>query len=101
MEKSMLEVAHNMASDLYGAGVIDATTMREFDALCLPEVRALKPQEIKKLRLREKVSQVVFAKYLNASPSTIRKWEQGEKHPRGTSLKLLHIVAKKGLEAVA
>jgi len=93
MEKSMLEVAHDMANDLYDAGVIDAITMREFDVLCLPEVRTLNSREIKKLRLREKVSQVVFAKYLNASPSTVRKWEQGEKHPRGTSLKLLNLVA--------
>ncbi len=93
----MLEVAHDMANDLYDAGVIDATTMREFDALCLPEVRVLTPHDIKKLRLREKVSQVVFAKYLNTSPSTVRKWEQGEKNPRGTSLKLLNLVADNGL----
>jgi len=97
MEKSMLEVAHDMANDLYNVGVINVTTMWEFDALCLPEVRSLTPQEIKKLRLREKVSQVVFAKYLNTSPSAVRKWEQGKKHPRGTSLKLLNLVADNGL----
>lgn len=54
-------------------------------------------QEIKRIRLREKVSQVIFAKILNTSPSTIRQWEQGNKHPRGTSLKLLNLVAEKGL----
>jgi putative transcriptional regulator len=43
----------------------------------------------------------VFAKYLNTSPSTIRQWEQGEKHPRGTSLKLLNLVADKGLSILA
>jgi putative transcriptional regulator len=94
---SMLEVAHQMAKGLYQANAINATTMREFDALCLPPVKELSATEIKKIRLREKVSQPVFAKCLNTSTSAVKQWEQGEKHPRGTSLKLLNLVAKKGL----
>lgn len=96
----MLETAHQMAKGLYKAGVIDTMTMREFDALCLPAVKELSSKEIKKIRLRQKVSQPVFAKYLNTSTSTVRQWEQGEKHPRGTSLKLLNLVAEKGLAAL-
>lgn len=94
---TMLETAHEMAKGLYQANVIDAMTMREFDALCLPPVKDLSANEIKKLRLREKVSQPIFAKCLNTSTSTIKQWEQGEKHPRGTSLKLLNMVSEKGL----
>lgn len=94
---TMLEVAHEMAKGLYEAKVIDATTMREFDTLCLTPVKELSPKEIKKIRIREKVSQPVFAKCLNTSTSTVKQWEQGEKHPRGTSLKLLNLVAEKGL----
>jgi putative transcriptional regulator len=94
---TLLETAHDMAKGLFEAEIIDAVTMREFDVLCLPEIKQLTPFQIKKLRLREKVSQVVFAKYLNTSASTVRQWEQGEKHPRGTSLKLLNLVADKGL----
>lgn len=94
---TLLEAAHEMAKGLYEANVIDATTMREFDTLCLPPVKELSATEIKKLRLREKVSQPVFAKCLNTSTSTVKQWEQGEKHPRGTSLKLLNLVAEKGL----
>src|SRR5580704_14757924 len=92
---SMLEVDHQMAKGLYQANVINATTMREFDTLCLPPVKELSATEIKKIRLREKVSQPVFAKCLNTSTSTVKQWEQGEKHPRGTSLKLLNLVAEK------
>lgn len=95
---TMLEVAHEMAKGLYEANVIDATTMREFDTLCLAPVKELSPKEIKQIRLKEKVSQPVFAKCLNTSTSTVKQWEQGEKHPRGTSLKLLNLVAEKGLE---
>ena len=94
---SILETVHETAKGLYDAHIIDATTMREFDELCLPPVKDLSANEIKNLRLREKVSQPVFAKFLNTTLSTVRQWEQGEKHPRGTSLRLLNLVAKKGL----
>ncbi|MEE2000885.1 helix-turn-helix domain-containing protein [Alkalimonas sp. MEB108] len=56
---------------------------------------------IKALREREHVSQAVFAAYLNTSPSTVKQWEQGGKKPRGTSLKLLNLVADKGLKVLA
>ncbi len=93
----LMETAHDMAKGLYEMGAIDATTMREFDVLCLPKVKDLSDKEIKRIRLREKVSQAVFASYLNTSTSTVQQWERGEKHPRGTSLKLLNLVADKGL----
>lgn len=98
MKKSLLEVAHEMATDLYEAGIIDAVTMREYESICIPPVRELSPYEIKRIRLHEKVSQAIFAKYLNTSTSTIRQWEQGGKHPRGTSLRLLNLIAAKGLK---
>jgi len=94
---SILETVHETAKGLYDAHIIDATTMREFDELCLPPIKDLSANAIKNIRLREKVSQHVFAKFLNTTLSTVRQWEQGEKHPRGTSLRLLNLVAKKGL----
>lgn len=101
MKKTLKEVAHELANDLYEAGVIDAVTLREYDVLSIPPVPDLSPREIKRIRLHEKVSQSVFSKYLNTSASTVRQWEQGEKHPRGSSLKLLNLVAVKGLEVLA
>jgi putative transcriptional regulator len=97
---SILETVHETAKSLYDANIINTTTMREFDELCLPEVKELSPREIKDIRLREKVSQAVFAKFLNTSSSTIRQWEQGDKHPRGTSLRLLTLIAEKGLKVL-
>lgn len=99
-KNTLLGTAHKIAKGLYEADIIDATTMREFDALCLPPVKDLSASEIKKIRIREKVSQTVFAMCLNTSTSTVKQWEQGEKHPRGTSLKLLNIVAKNGLKVL-
>lgn len=91
------DTIYEMATALYDIDAIDSVTMREFDSLRLPEVPNYGAKEIKKLRLREKVSQAVFAKFLNTTVHTVRDWEQAKKHPRGTSLKLLDLVANKGL----
>jgi putative transcriptional regulator len=74
--------------------------MREFDALCLPPINNLSAAQIKRLRMRNKASQAVFAAFLNTSPSTVQKWEQGQKKPNGPSLKLLNLIEQKGLEAL-
>lgn len=97
----LLDVLQETAQGLHAAGVMGTTTMREFDALCLPPVQQYTAEQIKELRLRFKASQAVFAAYLNTSLSTIQKWEQGQKHPNGPSLKLLNLVDRKGLEALA
>lgn len=101
MKESLLNVAHEIATALYDIDAIDTTTMREYDTLILAPIHDFSATEIKKIRLREKVSQAVFALYLNISLSTVRQWEQGGKHPRGTSLKLLNLINNKGLEAIA
>ncbi|TDR72024.1 helix-turn-helix domain-containing protein [Paludibacterium purpuratum] len=101
MTSRLLNTLHETAKELADIGLIDAQTMREFDASCLPPVKPFSPTEIKSLRLSCRASQAVFAAYLNTSLSTIRKWERGEKHPNGPSLKLLNLVARKGLEVLA
>ncbi len=100
MKKTITEVVHESAKGLYDAGLMDSTTMREFDSLCLPEIHKMKPSEIKKIRLREKISQSVMARCLNVSPSSVQHWERGEKNPSGAALKLLNLIEQKGLDAV-
>lgn len=85
---------------LHDAGVVGKVTMREFDALCPPPVRAFSAADIKRLREGLNFSQPVFALHLHTSASTVRKWEQGETHPAGPALKLLNILADKGLQAI-
>ena len=93
----ILEEMHEAARGLHRIGLMDAVTMREFDVLCLAPVRALSATQIRKLRTRHGVSQVVFAHYLNTSPSTVRQWEQGVKRPSGPALRLLDVVSRNGL----
>ena len=101
MGKSILDTVHETAKDLHSAGVMKETTMREFDALCLPPVKEYTATQIKRIRIKNHASQGVFAAYLNTSVSTVQKWEQGQKRPNGPSLKLLNLVAEKGLEILA
>jgi putative transcriptional regulator len=90
-----------MARSLYEVGAIDAKTLREFKTFRLEEPKSYSAYDIKRLRLREKISQAVFARYLNTSVSTVQKWEIGEKKPSGPALKLLDLVERKGLKALA
>lgn len=94
-------MVHETAQDLHAAGVMKETTLREFDALCLPPVKEYTAIQIKRIRTKNHASQGVFAAYLNTSVSTVQKWEQGQKKPNGPSLKLLNLVAEKGLEILA
>ncbi len=95
------EAIHTSAAALRKVGAIDKATMRDFDVRHLAVPSTIKPTEIKRLRERNKVSQPVFARYLNTSESTIEKWETGAKKPSGMALKLLAVVKKHGLKVLA
>jgi putative transcriptional regulator len=102
MKKSRIVAEmHETARGLHGAGAIDKRTMRDFDALCTPPVRKLSAAQIRAIRARARMSQAVFAAVLNTSISTVQKWEIGEKRPSGPSLKLLDVIERKGIEALA
>ncbi|EDN69537.1 DNA-binding protein [Beggiatoa sp. PS] len=96
MDKSILEVVHETANGLTQAGVMDIKTQQELEALCLP-LKEYSAEQIKHIRLKNNLTQAIFATYLNLSPSTIQKWEMGKTKPKGPSLKLLNLVEQKGL----
>ncbi len=95
------EAIHSSAAAMFKVGTIDKATMRKFDESCLAQPPALAPRDIKRLRENQKVSQPVFARYLNISESTVEKWESGAKKPSGAALKLLAVVQKHGLDVLA
>ena len=99
-DKSLLEVLHSSVKSMHDLDIVDGQTMRNFNKACLPLIEALTPNEIKAIRLENKISQSVFAKLMNASSSTIQKWETGEKEPKGISLKLLNIVKHRGVDVL-
>lgn len=72
-------VMHKKAKGLHKAGAMDIKTMREFESLCLPKVKEYNVTRIKRLHIKNKASQSVFAAYLNTSPSTVQRQETGQK----------------------
>jgi putative transcriptional regulator len=100
VKSRVFEAVHEAAQDLHRLGFIDKRRMAHYDALCLPPAPDYEATQIKALRERLQLSQVVMADLLGASPSTVRKWEAGDKCPSGPSRRLLDILERKGLEAV-
>ncbi|MHC5615263.1 MAG: hypothetical protein ACYTXA_30900 [Nostoc sp.] len=49
-KSAILEAVHETVTGLHKAGLIDQTTLREFDSLCLSEIEPLEPKQIKEIR---------------------------------------------------
>jgi putative transcriptional regulator len=92
---------HETMEALHEIGAVDKQTMREFDEACLAPAQAMSPDEIRALRERERLSQPVFARYLNVSKNLVSDWERGVKKPGGPALRLLTVIKKRGIEAIA
>jgi putative transcriptional regulator len=95
------EAIHSAAQGLHRAGTIDKATMRDFDESCLATPPEISAEDIKRIREQARVSQPIFARYLNTSESTVQKWEAGTKRPSGMALKLLSVVERHGLKVLA
>jgi putative transcriptional regulator len=96
----VLDVVYETAADLERLGFINKRKMQKLDALCMAPIAPYDSAQIRALREQHKLSQTVMASVLNTSASTVRKWEIGEKHPSGPSLKLLNLLDRKGLDAL-
>lgn len=92
---------HETMEALHDIGAVGKQTMREFDDACLTPVEVLSGDQILLLRQREHISQPVFARYLNVSRNLVSDWERGVKKPGGPALRLLTVIQKKGLAAIA
>ncbi len=100
MRDSIAESIINTVADLNRSGLVNDITMRNIESLCIPEVQEYSPEKIISIRKKLKLSQAALASVFNISPSTVQKWEQGNKKPTGASKKLLDIIERKGLEAL-
>ena len=100
MRESIVESVKNTIQDLHKSGLVNDITMKNIENLCLPEVQDFSPEKIVSIRKKFKLSQAALASVFNISPSTVQKWEQGNKKPAGASKKLLDIIERKGLDAL-
>ncbi len=76
----LLEAVHEIAADLHRLGFIDKRRMKNYELLCLEPIPAFDSKKIRALRAQLNLSQAVLAAVLNTSPSTVGKWEIGEKN---------------------
>lgn len=100
MRKSIAESITSTVKDLNRSGLVDTITMKNIENLCLPDVQEYTPEKIVSIRKKFRLSQAALASIFNISPSTVQKWEQGNKKPTGASRKLLDIIERKGIEAL-
>lgn len=94
------DTINDLAHGLYNAEIIDKKTLRNLTDEDLPVLNEYTGEEIQFLRQKQKLSQSVFARYLNVSPSMIRSLEQGQRHAHGAILKLLNIVDRHGISGL-
>lgn len=57
MKRNLVEVAQELANDLYNAGAIDSVTKCEYEAACLTPVREIFTEEINRIGMPENFSQ--------------------------------------------
>jgi putative transcriptional regulator len=60
--------------------------------LTIKPVTAFNTADIKRIRQKTGLSQVIFAGSLGVSPKTVEAWENGRNKPEGASRRLLEVV---------
>lgn len=95
MRDSIKKSIGETAQDLMNSGVKTSFTQKELNSLGveIPEVQ-LSAIQIQEIRKQINLSQTVFARLLNVSPSSIRQWEQGKRKPTGATKVLLELLKK-------
>jgi putative transcriptional regulator len=100
LTKELSETAEDLrASRIPEKAVHEKITMRH-EAGARPAQLSFTGEEIKSLREKCRLSQAVFANYLNLTAGYVSQLERGAKRPNGPALVLLDIIRRKGLDAI-
>ena len=57
--------------------------------LTVEPVECFEPDEIRSIRNRTGLTQLIFARYMGVSVKTVEAWESGRNHPEGAACRLL------------
>ncbi len=93
------------AEDMHSTGILDEATyakitMRHLDVIDEAGIEPLTGDDIRAMRERARMSQAVFARYLNLTVGYVSQLERGTKRPTGAALALLNVIRRKGIEAI-
>lgn len=97
----IIDIAHDLALELHEVGAMDTLTLRKIEQLRIPEAPIFTAAKIRLIREKARMSQPVFARFLNVGATTVAQWEQGKKTPSGPSARLLDVIERKGIDAIA
>jgi len=100
--KNHSKVLDMVEEDLRAIGEVKdvSLSIKKFNKIRYPEPRHYTARDVVKIRRKLNVSQAVFAYLLNASESTVKKWETGMKEPGGANCRLLQIIETNGAEVL-
>ena len=77
------------AEDMHSTGILDEAS-----------IEPLTGDDIRAMRERARMSQAVFARYLNLTVGYVSQLERGTKRPTGAALALLNVIRRKGIEVI-
>jgi putative transcriptional regulator len=102
LTRELLETAADMnATGIMDRATYEKITMRHLGGIAnAPAATPISGVEIRALRERARMSQSVFAKYLNLTVGYVSQLERGAKRPTGAVLVLLNVIRRKGIEAI-
>lgn len=101
LTNTLLETAGGMRkAGLMDRVTYDKITLRHLGPKDTPRVAPILPEQIRTMRTRAKVSQAVFARYLNLTVGYVSQLERGTKRPTGAALALLNVIKRKGIDAI-
>ena len=98
----LLQEALETAAGFNAYGVMSKSDMAKIGVLCQQPPEYSSDRVVAIRTSIAKMSQSVFASFLNVSVSTVQKWESpaAQKHPSGAAAKLLQLVEAKGVESL-
>jgi putative transcriptional regulator len=100
LTRALLETADDMRRvGIMGATGHEKITLRHLGRGA-PGLEPLTGEEIRALREKARLSQAVFAGYLNLTVGYVSQIERGAKHPSGPALVLLNLIRRKGIAAI-
>ena len=98
---ALVETAAGMhKAGLLDKGAYEKITMRHLGPEGAPKVVPITGKQIRTMRERARLSQAVFARYLNVTVGYVSQLERGAKRPTGAALALLNVIKRKGFEAI-
>lgn len=94
-----------MADDMHRLGIMDEAahqqiTVRQLGRTPLPTAEPITADEIRSVREDAHLSQAALARYLNLTTGYISALERGTKQATGSTLAILNVIRRKGIDAI-